>query len=160
MPIADAVPLVGCAVRVEGPRLSARAQARADARTDRRFLVIPGVIRVLTPKRAYVPGLGVRTPDGFVYKIPVIVNAGVPGRTLRLTVVEPGVQIDYGGVAGRSLRLRACPPGHPRFRDGLPVGAWTGWAGGIVVTQPTCVHLRVQEGRRSHRLSVGLGVRC
>jgi hypothetical protein len=160
MPIADAVPLVGCAVRVEGPRLSAQARARADARMDRQFIVVPGVIRLLTPKRAYVPGLGVRTDGGYVYKIPAIVNAGVPGRTLRLTVVEAGVQIHYGDVSGRSLRLRACPPGHPSFRDGLPVGPWTGWAGGITVAQPTCVHLRVQEGRRSHRLSLGLGVRC
>jgi hypothetical protein len=149
-----AVPVVTCASHVEG------AGRSVPAAVAKRMIEIPDVLRLTTPKRAYIPGLGVRTERGFVYKIPAGVNAGNPGRTVRLTVAEPGAQLEYGGQAGRSLRLRACPPAHKRFFDGLPIGPWTGWAGGIVVREATCVHLVVRTGSRSYRLALGLGVRC
>jgi hypothetical protein len=95
-----------------------------------------------------------------VYKIPASVNAGVPAKTVLLSVVDPRVMLHYGSTTARSLRLRACMPGTPGFSVNPPVGQWTGWAGGIIVPEIMCVHLLVKEGTRTHHVNLGLGVRC
>ncbi len=123
--------------------------------------MVPDVIWVMTGVGEFIRGPGSHTADGrLVFKIPVAVNAGIPARTLRLSVVEPDALLNYAGTTGRALRLRACAPGHPGFSTNPPVGKWTGWAGGIEVAARTCVHLVIREGKRTHRLRVGLGVRC
>jgi hypothetical protein len=152
--VVTAVPVVTCASHVEG------ATPVYPARAAKRLLQIPGVLRLGIRRPAYVPGLGSRNADGLSYKIGASVNAGNPGRTVRLTVVEPTALLVYPGARGRSIRFRACSPSHKRFRDGLPVGAWTGWPGGIAVSEATCVHLVVRSGARTYRLKLGLGVRC
>jgi hypothetical protein len=149
----DAVvtPLVGCHERVEGSRPTPRFKG---------LIAVPGVLRLGTPKRAYIPGRGVTTPEGMVYKIPAGVNARVPAKTVLLSAVDPGVMLHYGFTTARSLRLRACKPGTPGFSTNPPVGQWTGWSGGIIVPEIMCVHLLVKEGTRTHHVNLGLGVRC
>jgi hypothetical protein len=152
--VVTAVPLVTCASHVEG---ATPVYPRAAAKHT---LLIPGVLRLGITPRLYLPGLGSRNADGFSYKIGISVNVANPGRSVRLTVSEPTARLVYPGARGRSIRFRACSPTHPRWRDGLPVGAWTGWPGGIVVTEATCVHVVVSSGTRSYKLALGLGVRC
>ena len=95
-----------------------------------------------------------------MYKIPAGVKSAAPGKTVQLSVVGPGVTLPYGTSTARTLRLRACKPGTPGFGTNPPIGEWTGWAGGIVMAQESCVHLVVKEGSRRHHIRLGLGVRC
>ena len=149
-----AVPLVTCASHVEGPKAALPADAA------KRLLLLPGVLRLGIAPRAYIPGLGTPFEGGYSYKMAAGVNAGNPGRTVQLSVVEPTARLSYAGTSGRSIRLRACARAHPRWRDGLPMGDWTGYPGGIIVSEATCVHLVVRSGARTYRLALGLGVRC
>jgi hypothetical protein len=98
-----AAPLVGCHERVEGSR---------PAPTFKGLIAVPDVLRLQTPRRAYIPGRGVTTPEGVVYKIPASVNAGVPAKTVLVSAVDPGVMVHYGLTTSRSLRFRTCKAGH------------------------------------------------
>jgi len=146
-----AAPLVTCHERVEGT---------APPPPFKGLVAVPGVLRLGLPKRAYVPGRGVMTPEGIVYKIPAIINAAVPGKTVLVRAADPRVLLHYGVRQARALRLRACEPGTPGFGGNPPVGQWTGWAGGVIVPEVMCVHLVVEEGARTHHVRLGLGVRC
>ncbi|HEX6390599.1 MAG TPA: hypothetical protein VFZ89_14165, partial [Solirubrobacteraceae bacterium] len=68
-------------------------------------------------------------------------------------------RLDY---AGRDVRttFTACPPGTER-RDGEGTVAVTMWAGGVIVTAPHCVRLRVWvDGRRATDIRLALGRKC
>jgi hypothetical protein len=144
-------PLAGCHERVEGS---------APPPAFKGLVAVPGVLRLGLPKRAYVPGRGVATREGMIYKVPAAINAGVPAKTVLLSAVDPRVRLHYGTREARALRLRACKPGTPGFGDNPPVGQWTGWSGGVIVPEVMCVHLLVKEGTRTHHVRFGLGIRC
>jgi hypothetical protein len=78
-----------------------RSGSKSRSGPNRGIIAVPAVLRFGTPKGAYIPGRGVPTPDGMVYKIPVGVNARVPVRTLRLSAAADATQHGYANCRDR-----------------------------------------------------------
>jgi hypothetical protein len=110
---------------------------------------------------------GVGRREGSVSrKTGLIVEHGSP---VTLRVLTPRARIIFRRAkfrverwqdADRVLRVVPCDPDHEAFSSDGTVGAYTGFAGGIIADRRKCVRIRVSRDGRSWVLAVPLGHRC
>ena len=158
-----------CKTHAEG------AEPQDVALPDRRRDVVAGRVSI-TFARVAARRLPRRKPPynprAWILKTPVIIRTGSPVVVRVAARDRPYIALDFDVERWReghrtaqdgqsSVRFHACPPDTKRFSDGKPLGAWTGYAGGLIVERRRCVTFEfLEQGKPTVRRRVGFGRRC